>query len=102
MTRGSCSPPLLVPSSLPPHALRLREFPRPAIFAAQMFVGFGVFDDLFFRAVPLKAASELEREHSEQGDVCRIVEIFDVADGLAAVLDRVEEVGPKFFDVLVI
>src|SRR5262245_12672742 len=80
----------------------LREFPRPAILATQKPICLSVTNHLFLRAVPMEAASELERDHSEQGDVCRIVNIFDVADWLAAILDSVEEVGPKFLDVLVV
>src|SRR5262245_25149485 len=79
-----------------------REFPRFAILAAEQLVGLVIADNKLLVAVPLQAATELERKHAEQTHVRGTMSNFDVADAAAFGFDGVEEVGKQFLDILIV
>jgi len=66
---------------------------RRAVFAAEEFVRLVVAgDDAFHRIVGELAAAEAHRGHAEQATRGGDVALLDVGDGLAAFLDRGEEI----------
>ena len=67
LTQSAVSPSGQIPK------LHLRILPWTAIGPAEQLVGLRVADHLFVAAVPLDAAAEFEREHSQQAEVGRQV-----------------------------
>src|SRR5690606_31393899 len=68
--------------------------------AAKELVRRSVVEDTLARAVPVDAAAEFQGDHAEECHVAGEVDFADVAHGKSTRVNRVEEIGPVFLDVL--